>query len=96
MSTTLTETATASRPAGQSSFRATGGPRSEHAARTDDGVVILVFRRQAPRGWLWEAQDKAGRHARGRAPTRCRAQQDALAAARRIAGRHSDDRGPRR
>ena len=65
----------------------TGGTRSEHTAHASSGAVLIAYRRQARRGWLWAAwrgTGRAGHSAEGRAPTLAAAQGAAEAAAARM------------
>lgn len=62
-------------------FAPSAGVRSEHAA-VAGGVKLVVFRRQAARGWRWIGQHGSirtgGSYGEGRAPTRAAAQTAAL------------------
>ena len=59
--------------------------RSEQIAETASGVRMLVWRRQAPRGWMWRVSDGHGGDIEGRARTRAAAQDAAETAAETLA-----------
>ena len=63
-------------------FTPTGESRSTHICHPAEGVTLIVFRRAAPRGWMWRGQSGAfrtgGRYAEGRAATRAAAEAAAL------------------
>ena len=63
-------------------FTPTGESRSTRTCHPAPGVTLIVFRRAAPRGWMWRGQSGAfrtgGRYGEGRAATRADAETAAL------------------
>ena len=62
-------------------FTPTGESRSMHSCHPRPGTTLLVFRRSAPRGWLWQGligQGRGSSYGEGRAATRAAAETAAL------------------